>query len=207
MNQKYEIGDNVWIIKNRKPTEMIIEALKTSNDKIIYLFNASSCGGFENDRLYKTKRECELSIAERLSNASYKIGDIILVLHDEHRYRNNIRDVVNINIITGVDIDNWQGIEYTIKYSYDTGYDETTDKVSENEVVSIKKDFIMENFEVDDLIREHTMAMKHIKDLEKQLIIKTDKLSKKIKYNWCFQKKKENILFGRNLYDLTFENK
>lgn len=203
MVPKYKIGDLVWIVKDGKPIGKNIRAIKQGSE-IVYLFDEKSCGGWSENQLYDTEKNCKLFISNLLSQAKFKKGDVILVLKETYSKK---KEIIMCNIIKDIRLSSYGNkIRYDLEYEYEDYYDNNIKYADEEFCVKVKDEYIKENFEITDLMEKYTNIFGELNRLAREISKKTEELTDKIEYTWRHPKKREFPLFGERIYNKVFED-
>jgi len=210
MEQKYNIGNKIFIIKNNEITEHEIKAITIQDDKIKYMFDKNSCGGWGENELFSTKPKAIIYYNMLLQQAKFKIGDFVLVLNVPYpNYQKSISEwnTKGIDIIKNVMVDNEQNIEYGLYNDYRDDDDDRYryNLMSEKYLIKINKEPIGKLFDVKDLVIKLSNIKKQYNELNKELALKYTELEKQIGREFVKGDNKLFRSFGMTFYNKLFE--
>jgi len=196
----YKVDTVVWVIDNGSPKECKIESVESmANDVMYKLYDRYS--KLNTGDLYLTQKNCQIAIGNKLSQAEFKIGDIVALLKDTYTNKKIIR---NVNMIQDIRL-GANGVQYKLFYPYEDYYENNIQYELEENLVKIKDEYIHDNLQVSELMQEYKHYWKKMNKIKKLIGSMTDGMEKNIGYAWENPKKKSKMFWGEVLYDKVFE--
>lgn len=207
MENKYNIGDKVFIIYDSSVVEKEIVSIVTEDNNIKYRFEINSCGGINEDEIFSTNALAKLKLSELLKKAKFKVGDIVLVLRKSQYEKIREWNIESIDMIKDVKLDyNNKDIDYVLYKDYNSNGNiySSTQIVSQDRIVKVEKQPIKELFEVGDLIDKLDSLESEYNKLSKELSYKEDKLEEYLSRKFVKRYNKLNGIFAKTLYKELF---